>query len=560
MKLLLLLLLLVCVALGSKTIVVKFSHGGVDVEHFAREHNLRHVRALGGVLAHEHVHEFEARDAKHAARFVAEEADSHQHDIEWSEQQIRRKRYTRTTDPLWRQQWHLHDSNGYGLNIERALEQGIDGRGRKIAIVDDGLDPMHPDLAPNLDLLLSRDFNGAQGTNPTPFEGDTHGTSAAGCAAAARDNNHCGVGVASNVTLLGFRLIAAGTSDLDEAEALGLHRSGVDVYSNSWGPYDDGQHMERPGRLLDAVFERGVTTGLGGRGSVFVWAGGNGKRNGDNCNYDGYANDYRTISVTAITGEGKSPWYAEPCAAHLVAAPSSSQQSGITTTTYGRGSGECTRSFGGTSAAAPMIAGVVACMRQVRPDLSWRDVQGVIAVSAIHTGVATDWSLNARGYRHSHSFGFGHLDLLTTVNKARAWTLWPPMRKCVMPTVRVQKRITQGSWLITPVYLEADSECARKINFVESVSLTVGITHVHRGQVEVTLVDPEGIGSQLARSHQDNSPNYPREGWTFTSVRHWGTMARGTWQVEVRDAVSDFATGTFDWFRLTIRGHAEGSV
>lgn len=543
-------------ATGSSTVVVKFKTGDVDVERFARTHNMRHVRELGGILAHEHYHEFEARDAGHAHRFVQDVAEQHA-DIEWSEQQVRRKRFTRTQDPLWRQQWHLHSSNGYGLNIERALAQGIDGSGRTIAIVDDGLDPTHPDLAPNLNMLLSRDFNGNQGTNPAPFPDDTHGTSAAGCAAAARDNGHCGVGVASNATLLGFRLIAAGTTDLEEAEALGLHRSSVDVYSNSWGPSDDGMHMDKPGRLLTEVFGRGVATGLNGRGSVFVWAGGNGKHNGDNCNYDGYASDYRTISVTAIAQDGRSPWYAEECAAHLVAGPSSSSVSGITTVTPG--SAECTASFGGTSAAAPMIAGVVACMRQVRPDLSWRDVQGVLAQSAIHTGVASDWSLNARGYRHSHSFGFGHIDLLTTINAARAWRLWSPMRECHLDAVRVQKRIPQGAaeWLSTPIYVQADSECARKISFVESVSLTVGLTHTHRGQIELRLTDSEGVTSRLARQHRDSASNYPREGWTFTSVRHWGTTARGTWRIEVQDAVSDFAVGTLDWFQFTIRGHAE---
>jgi hypothetical protein len=42
----------------------------------------------------------------------------------------------------------------------------------------------------------------------------------------------------------------------------------------------------------------------------------------------------------------------------------------------------CTRDFGGTSAAAPQIAGVVALMLEANPSLTWKDVQDVLIRSA----------------------------------------------------------------------------------------------------------------------------------------------------------------------------------
>lgn len=62
------------------------------------------------------------------------------------------------------------------------------------------------------------------------------------------------------------------------------------------------------------------------------------------------------------------------------AAPSSGDSAAITTTdlmgTRGTNGGDCTTSFGGTSAAAPMVAGVVALILEANPRLTWRDVQG----------------------------------------------------------------------------------------------------------------------------------------------------------------------------------------
>lgn len=48
----------------------------------------------------------------------------------------------------------------------------------------------------------------------------------------------------------------------------------------------------------------------------------------------------------------------------------------------------CTEGHTGTSAAAPLAAGMVALMLQVRPCLSWRDVQHIITFTATKVGLA----------------------------------------------------------------------------------------------------------------------------------------------------------------------------
>ena len=115
--------------------------------------------------------------------------------------------------------------------------------------------------------------------------------------------------------MVGLRLIAGVVDDATEAIAMNYKYQDIDIYSCSWGPTDDGVRLEKPGRLLSLALENGVVNGRDGKGSVFVWAAGNGGSKGDNCNYDGYANNPFTISIGAIDSNGESPYYSEKCAA-----------------------------------------------------------------------------------------------------------------------------------------------------------------------------------------------------------------------------------------------------
>ena len=90
----------------------------------------------------------------------------------------------------------------------------------------------------------------------------------------------------------------------------------IDIYSQSWGPSDDGVTLEGPGVLASAALQAGVAKGREGRGSIYVFASGNGGYK-DNCNFDGYANSIYTIAIGAITHQGSSPPYTEICAAAL---------------------------------------------------------------------------------------------------------------------------------------------------------------------------------------------------------------------------------------------------
>ena len=63
--------------------------------------------------------------------------------------------------------------------------------------------------------------------------------------------------------------------------------------------------------------------GRNSKGSIFVWASGNGGSAQDSCNCDGYANSIYTLSISSTSEHGTKPWYLEECASTLATTYSS---------------------------------------------------------------------------------------------------------------------------------------------------------------------------------------------------------------------------------------------
>lgn len=86
----------------------------------------------------------------------------------------------------------------------------------------------------------------------------SHGTKCAGAAAANANNSLCGVGVAYDAQIAGLRILDGAITDILEARALSYKAADVDIRSASWGPRDDGAHMEYPGKFVNIALEEGV--------------------------------------------------------------------------------------------------------------------------------------------------------------------------------------------------------------------------------------------------------------------------------------------------------------
>ena len=466
-------------------------------------------------------------------------------------------------DPLFGEQWHLQNTGqsegtaGADANIVEAWDS-YSGVGVVVGIVDDGLQHTHPDLSPNYVAELSFDFNDDD-ADPTPTAGDSHGTSCAGVAA-AQGNNNLGVsGSAPEAGLAGLRLIAAATTDAQDAAALSYLNQSIDIYSNSWGPEDIGV-LGGPGPLALAAMKDSVTEGRGGLGSIYVWAAGNGLTNEDNVNYDGYANSRYTIAVAAVDHNGEQAYYSEPGAPILVAAYSSGSASGIGTTTLvgtgnladPAGAYDYTSSFGGTSSAAPLVAGVIALMLEANPNLTWRDVQHVLVNSAEKNDPSdSDWVTNGVGRLVNHKYGFGAIDADAAVESAASWINVPPQISASTGVVQVNRAVPDDnpSGVTSTVTLSDNVQ-------IEHVEVVLNTTHPYRGDLEIVLTSPDGTESILAETHVDSGSNH--KSWVFTSMRHWGESSTGDWTLRIADNVAGDA-GTFDSWRLNVYGTSFGT-
>ncbi|CAD6441874.1 c7855f3b-5b43-4f0c-97d1-6a825be669d3 [Sclerotinia trifoliorum] len=460
-------------------------------------------------------------------------------------------------DPIFKDQWHLYNpiQLGHDVNVTDVWMQNITGTGSIVAIVDDGLDMYSNDLKANYYAEGSYDFN-ENTLEPKPrLSDDNHGTRCAGEVSAVK-NDVCGVGVAYDSKIAGIRILSKMITDADEAVAMNYAYQHNQIYSCSWGPPDDGRSMDAPGILIKRAMVNAVQKGRGGLGSIYVFASGNGAANEDNCNFDGYTNSIYSITVGAIDRKGLHPYYSEKCSAQLVVTYSSGSGDSIHTTDVGTNA--CSSAHGGTSAAAPLAAGIFSLVLQIRPDLSWRDMQYLVMSTALPVDLETgEWQTTTIGKKFSHTFGYGKIDTWATIEAAKTFKNVKPQAWLYSPWIHVNQAIPQGNDGIS-VSFEVTKEMLQGANLerLEHVQVTMNVAHTKRGELSVDLVSPDKLVSHLSTTRRYDSDTDGYDDWTFMSVVHWGESGIGTWTITVRDTFANEHNGTFTDWHLKLWGEA----
>lgn len=469
-------------------------------------------------------------------------------------------------DPNIGDQWYLHgqENNQDVVSINLQKKPAYEGRGVLVAIVDNGLDLEHEDLASNVDLGNFSYLPATYG-----FSNADHGTAVAGIIGAAK-NGVGGVGIAPSTRLVAYNALRApSTENLADALIRGIER--VAISNNSWGDFNSwGEPLHLKGPIEDAL-RKGTSEGRHGLGIVYVFSAGNGAVidqygvPSDNVNYSGLVNNKFTLPICAVDQFGKKTRYSEAGATLLVCAPSkgSDKQFGIFTTDvtgnlgYNRSAVEdevahlsYTRQFGGTSAAAPMVSGVVALMLEANPSLGWRDVRYILASTAQRNDFADpEWSLNGAGFHINHNYGFGLVDASAALDAAERWVNLPASLETEGASI-VEKIIPDGlqQGLESEVHI-IDSLIVEFIDVVFDAP-----DHPRIGDLTITLTSPSGTTSILSERHNQLFGLFRYADWRFGTVRHLGERSDGKWQLKVQDLRSG-ESGKWKKWRLRVHGH-----
>ena len=308
-----------------------------------------------------------------------------------------------------------------------------------VAVIDDGVDVDHPNLRSAIKRhpasteprdLLGRDFFVPDDKDPEhfnprpkkfrfPFEelagNDIHGTPCVGVIG-ARGVGGGAVGIAPQCRILPVKIfhgddLASDARVADGIRYASLHAS---VLSCSWsGPHSPD---------LEAALQDALEFGRAGKGAPVFCA---------TCNETsgvGYpASDENAIGVGATTDQARLAFYSNTGPEVWLTAPSSGGKRGIFTTDVaianrgfntgnaaaGGADGRHTNSFGGTSSATPLAAGVAALVLSVDNSLTVAELKNLLARTADKIGSGYD----AAG--HSDKFGFGRVNAAKAVQAAK---------------------------------------------------------------------------------------------------------------------------------------------
>jgi hypothetical protein len=336
-------------------------------------------------------------------------------------------------DPLFPQQWHLNNTGTGPAQLPDAIA-GADvravaawdistGAGVTIAVVDDGMERTHPDLAPNMFVNpgevpgdgIDNDGNGyvddvsgwSTVTNSGNFSvttSDEHATSVAGIAAARGDNGLGVAGMAFNARILPVQIFNGGTYVGDAGAATAIYYAAGRT-ANGLGTWNAAQVINcswgggSPSPVLTAAFTWASNTARGGLGVATFISSGNDYESAVSYPANLSATLPGVMAVGATNQRDTRSEYSNYGTALDFVTPSSdidAPVTGGTTTTdrtgnLGYNAGDYTNNtvangFGGTSSASPLAAGIGALVLSVAPGLSAAQVRAILRSTADKVG------------------------------------------------------------------------------------------------------------------------------------------------------------------------------
>jgi subtilisin family serine protease len=492
-------------------------------------------------------------------------------------------------------QWALRNTGqnggtaGMDLNVVPVWNDWT-GAGVTVAVYDSGVQTNHPDLAANYNASLELVGNTA-GNEAFDF----HGTAVAGIIAAVNNGvGSRGVAYDARITSVDIWDGAAGGGLIGgfRPDLWTPQMRNFDVVNHSW-------HFDQFATSVDIrqVRDDMFTASFYGRhtlGTIIVVASHNDRAIGGDANAQALQSERHAVTVASVTNTGTVSTFSNPGAAVLVSAFGGTFDDGPTTqgnprnilttdvtdtsdgiANDGYNINGNTAYFNGTSAAAPEVSGVVALMLEANPNLGWRDVREILAVSARHVGSAVGgsttgaerdaWAFNhadtwnGGGMHFSDDYGFGVVDALAAVRLAETWTdqsVW--INESHLIGTGPSTFVVPDAILLPPFGQSIPSTAVSTFTVGSDISIetvTLGFTGFvgNISDMLILLSSPDGTTSTILNRASGNIPT----AWTFSSNEFLGEHSAGTWTITAIDFTSNFSLDIFTGLQLDLYG---GSV
>lgn len=449
-------------------------------------------------------------------------------------------------------QWYLEQAR-----FPAAWQAGATGRGVIIGIVDNTFGQPHPDIEPARHREMDWDFKDEDADVSGMAEfGSSHGLMVAGVTAARGGNGQGMCGAAPRAGMVWIRsggpvkLDAMIRYDPDPGRRVRVKNYSIGVAT----PFQ--QYPEQAGirRAFRETAEQGMVHVLGA-GNEGGWAGGD-------CGKSPLCSSPHVLVVTACDRDRRRVDWSGYGGAVVACAPSTEglQDKGLLTAADAScfplaGDPLWTNSFGGTSAAAPQVAGLMAMGVEVLPRLDVRLAKHLFTKTCRPLADEDPAKArNAAGQWHSPQSGFGMIDAGHFISLAQQQPRLTPLTleparlrddELGLQQVKVRTGIPDGS--------REGVRRTFKVNgsqTLEEVEIYLEILHPDRGQLSGWLQSPSGTRRELFAAHPvDHGADVS---WIFVTHAFWGEIPQGEWSLTVADGLPGEA-GEWEAFGWRVR-------
>ena len=378
----------------------------------------------------------------------------------------------------------------------------------------------------------------------------------------------------------------------------------IDICSCSWGPSEWSDHeSDYWDRSIEAkAIKNGIINGRKGKGIIYCFANGNERSSKDNSNFDSLVRHRYTIACASVEKHDSNiklssqAWYSDYGSCILVSAYGSegTDSDGIftidvsnchnTKKSLGYTNNCFYKNFSGSSAAAPIISGIIACILEANNNLNWREIQHILVNSCDKIGISNvyddkyehelqKYMINSAGHKVSNAYGHGVSNCMKAVTLAIEWKNKNKAIGNYQTLLEKNFNIFNSKMYISKsdIDFRNDINYFRQISYefnhcdnpiatinikdniiIEHVEIKLKLSHTDAHTVLIILESPSGVKSFITRGvkeiiniYKDYYGNnnylesdlkiYNKEEYSFSSTLYWDEESIGLWKLHVID-------------------------